>query len=136
MRGEIFPDRCNQCLPSVSVASDIDRAPRLFQSTAEEVRASPPHLFAGLPERTCGSFLPVCPSGRVGKSAAALDQGNSLFPGLPERTCGAVVFRKSPRPIRQTHSLLRKSSVAYFRSCQAGAGAVAATVSLPGHRHP
>jgi hypothetical protein len=40
---------------------------------------SPPHLFAGLPERTCGSFLPVCPSGRVGKSAAALDQGNSLF---------------------------------------------------------
>ena len=50
MRGEIFPDGCNQCLPSVSVAFDIDldldrdrlrhryRAPHLFPGAIEEAR--------------------------------------------------------------------------------------------------
>jgi hypothetical protein len=48
MRGEIFPDPCNQCLPSVLVAFDLDldrdrlrhryRAPHLFPGAIEEAR--------------------------------------------------------------------------------------------------
>ena len=48
MRGEILSDRCNQCLPSVSVASVLDldrdrlrhryRAPHLLPGTIEEAR--------------------------------------------------------------------------------------------------
>jgi hypothetical protein len=55
MRGEIFPDGCNQCLPSVSVAFDIDLDLDLdLDRDRLRHRYRAPHLFAGAIEEARG----------------------------------------------------------------------------------
>ena len=75
MRGEIFPDGCNQCLPSVSVAFDID-----LDLDRDRLRFG---------RRSGGSFL--IGSAAVRAIAASICLRISALEG-PGRHCGAGVF--------------------------------------------